>query len=1238
MVFRLLLTSIFLFIQGLCLFAQQSPVVYSVFMVGDAGEPFIVSKPLGKVLREKVSAAGPNTTVLYLGDNVYPIGLPDKTSKHYAPGVLTLQTQVDWIKDLGVKGIFIPGNHDWDHWGKDGLEYVHNQQQWIDSLNDEHFTLLPRDGCPGPVEIPLDKESILVILDTQWLLHQWTKPGEDGSCDAKTTADVMNLLSDIFRRNPGKRIIVAGHHPLLSYGEHGGVFKPKQHLFPLTEVKPWLYLPMPVVGSIYPLYRKWFGHIQDIAHPQYKEFAGAIKSIMAKYPGSIYVAGHEHTLQYIVKDSTTFIVSGAGSKTEYVKKKKYAQFAEAVTGFARLSIHEDGSVTTTFFEVDESFPQGKEVYEKTIPSIKKSQSSVVNGTASLSSPKTIRLKASDIYHAGRAKKKLFGENYRKEWAQEIEVPVFDIGLEKGGLKILQKGGGQQTLSLRLEDSTGHEYVIRSVEKFPEAALPEMLRKTFAQDVVQDQISASHPYGALVIAGLADAAGIYHTNPKVMYVPDDPRFGQYQKDFANMLVLFEERPSGNWEISANFGNSKKIINTAKVLDKLADDNDNYVDQQFVLKSRLFDMVIGDWDRHDDQWRWATIKEKKNEMYRPIPRDRDQAFFVNEGILGRVWSRKWALPKFEGFDDHINWPSGLSFNARYFDRSFLTSLSEKDWIAVADELKKLLTDEAIEKSIRQWPEEIFNLHGEQIIKNLKRRRDDLTQYALAHYKYLAREVDLAASDKREHFEVERLTNGDTRVQIYKLTKQGEQGQKIYDRTFHRKETKEIRLYGLGGDDTFSFTGSSKRAIIVRVIGGDGHDNLVDSLHVAKKVFYYDLKDKTETIPARIKDKTSNNPSVNEYNRKSFQYNRLAPLVFGNYNLDDGIFIGGGFIDFTYGFRKQPFKQRHLVLASFAPATQSYNLVYKGVFTEVAGKFNLEAEADIKSPNYVNNFFGLGNESVFNRHINDEPGIHVSKPVYYYRYRFEEIRLQLLLTRKIGRYGFVKAGPAIQRIEMENPVGKDRFIKTYAATLPYNLFDEYNAFAGVQWQLGLDKRDHPTFTRRGVTFNITGRNMAGLNDKAHNFSSYQTSLSLHYSFRQHSRLVFAVRTGAGTNSGKYAFYQAQILDGKTELRGYRKTRFYGDSKFYSNFEARLRLLSFRSYLFPASIGILSFYDVGRVWYKDENGNDPSTASGHSSLWHKGWGGGLWFTPFNFTVLSTEIGKSHDGTMVYVRLGFLF
>ena len=75
------------------------------------------------------------------------------------------------------------------------------------------------------------------------------------------------------------------------------------------------------------------------------------------------------------------------------------------------------------------------------------------------------------------------ENYRDEWTTPVKVKVFDIGKVKGGLKPTKKGGGMQTKSLRLEDKDGREYALRSVEKFPDATLPEEFRQTIIKDAV-----------------------------------------------------------------------------------------------------------------------------------------------------------------------------------------------------------------------------------------------------------------------------------------------------------------------------------------------------------------------------------------------------------------------------------------------------------------------------------------------------------------------------------------------------------------------------------------------------------------------------------------------------------------------------------------------------------------------------------------------------------------------------------
>ncbi|ELR72978.1 Surface antigen (D15) precursor [Fulvivirga imtechensis AK7] len=1216
---------------------QLDTLTYSLFLVGDAGAVTAGQKGVFDIIKGQQAWTNVPTGLLFLGDNIYPQGMPPSYALDRQIAEAAIDAQLALAQDLKGTFYFIPGNHDWAQGRSYGWQHLRNQEQYIENKVEGQNVFLPDDGCPGPVEVALNEEITVIIIDTQWFLHGWSKPSGLSDCITANPVEVLQMMDDMIRRNrnANKKVIVATHHPMYSYGNHGGFNTLKDHFFPLTELAEPLYIPLPVIGSIYPLFRKIFGNIQDISHPTYQGMRNSMVNIFRKYPNLIHVSGHEHALEYAYADSIHYVVSGSGCKTEYVRTKGFAEYTESAFGFARLDFYKSGEVRVQYWRTKNNAPDGKLSFEKLLmkqpfePALTPGEfvrkydlkDSVVRTAASL------RYESKSKF-----KKKVLGENYRKEWRQQINVPVFDIGREHGGLRIVQRGGGMQTKSLRLEATNGKQYVLRSIEKYPENAVPEFLRKTFAVDLVQDQISAAHPYGAFVVPELAKAAGVYHTNPRLVYIPNDPRLGDYQETFANTLAVYEERPDDDWSDADFFGNSEKIISTMKVLDKLADDNDNEVDQQFVLRSRLFDLVIGDWDRHDDQWRWATIDKKgeKGNIYRPIPRDRDQVFFVNEGFLPGIVSRKWALPKLEGFDYEVRWTPGLMFNARYFDRSFLTALSKEDWLSVAEQLQDSLTDESIERAIKQWPDSIYLLHGEEIIAKLKSRRNRLKEYALEHYLFLAKTVDVVGSDKHEHFSVERRKDGSVHVVVRKIKKDGDQKQVIYDRLFHADETNEIRLYGLGGEDVFEIQGEGAAGIKVRVIGGRDQDTMIDNSNVAgpaRKNIFYDTKEGNSfNLNTESKDKTSDSPQVNNYDRRAFEYNVLMPLVTGNLNPDDGLFLGAGFMYTTQGFRKTPYKTRHKLLGSYAIKTSSYDFRYNGDFTDVAGSWDMHVDINVKQPNFVNNFFGLGNESEFDQNIDETLG--VDDPIAYYRLRFSEVSSDISFSKKIGGFATFSMGGNMQAVAIEDPGSSDRFIQDFDLATGQALFGKYRTYAGGGIGLRFDKRNHPTLTTAGVVWDNRLSVMKGFRNSDNTFSSFNSELAFYYTFVSPSDLTVATRFGAGFNLGDYEFYQAQILDGKSELRGYRKTRFYGDSKLYNNLELRWRLFSFQTYIFPASFGVLAFNDVGRVWLDGED----------SDTWHHGFGGGLWISPFNKTVLSSELAFSREETLFYVRFGFIF
>ena len=759
---------------------------HSIFLIGDINYPSSQSVALQLLVEQTQKSNTPNTIII-LGNIIYPEGLPDEDEKEFKQAKSYLDSQLNLLKEANAEIFYIPGNQDWAKGKQQGLDNLKNLQKHITKSLD-NCTFIPKDGCPGPIEIALTEDITLITIDSQWYLHQWEKNMDEEDCGIETEADVMTLLKDALLRNQGKQVILATHHPLYSEGIHGGHFPIKSLLFPLTEKNEDLFIPLP--GFLYTSYRKYFGNIQDLSHPDYKAYSEGLQALLQEFPNIIFAAGHEHSLQYKQLGSIQHIISGGGGEATYIRKKHNSDFAAQETGFATIKFNTNQQPILNFWSPKSSNSPIYSTALKLQQATKTKEST--HSTIDFNTP--IATQASKQYDASPLVNKMIGENYRKEWATTDTFKVFNICKEKGGLKIIQRGGGQQTLSVRLEDKHGKQYVLRSIDKNVGKALDPVLRKTFAVDIVQDAISAAHPYAALTVPLMADAAGVYHTNPRIVYVPDDHNLGIYRKDLANGLYLFEERPAGNRKDVNSFGNSKKIISTPKVLEKTLEDEDHLIDQQAVLRARLFDSFLNDWDRHDDQWRWASFKDDDKTWYRPIPRDRDQVYFLNEGWLTWLMARKWIMPKFQGFDNDTKNMSGLIFNARYFDRTFLTEPSLDQWIETARQMQTNLTNEIITKAIHQLPSNTFKQSGDEIINKLIHRRDNLVDFARRHYYFINKEVNIIGTEQPDLFKVKHQNDGTTNVIVYHLTDEGEQKKAYYNRTFNTSETKEIRLYGL------------------------------------------------------------------------------------------------------------------------------------------------------------------------------------------------------------------------------------------------------------------------------------------------------------------------------------------------------------------------------------------------------------------------------------------------------------
>ncbi len=1196
---------------------DPSELLYTLFLIGDIKDPQPDSEIL-KLFSNNISQAGNQSAVIILGDFLYPPGLPDSSVKSFSEAQQNLKYILDALKAYKGRIAIIPGNHDWAHGRKQGLESVTNEEKYLERYLGRGNVFYPDNGCPGPVEIELSPDITLIVFDSQWWFHKNEKTGSDGECGFVEEKELFIQIEDAIRRNRDKKVIFATHYPLFSAGKHGGNFPASYLLFPLLEFNDWMYVPLP--GFIYTGYRKYFGHIQDLAHPEYKIYKEALLEIFREYPDIIFAAGHEHNLQYFNKDSLHHIISGGGGEGSYIaRKQRKTDFAIQSTGFNKLSFYSNGNVWTEFI-VPDGTKDGKTVFCKKLfnkpvfdPDKEKTKLKDLDFSDSI-----VRVKISEIYETGRFNRWLKGENYRDVWSTEVSLPVFDIGSEQGGLTILKRGGGQQTRSIRMEDQEGKQYVLRSVNKYVEKALVENMQNTLAHDVVQDGISASHPFSAITVPLLADAAGVMHTNPRIVWVPNDPRLGIYHEEIANGVFLFEERPAGNRDDIDSFERSDNIVNTAKVIDKTLQGHDHMVDQKAVVRARLFDMFLNDWDRHDDQWRWATFNKDKKTIYRPIPRDRDQVFFVNEGILMWIASRKWVMPKFQGFDYTVDNVQGLGFNARYFDRSFITEPDLSDWMSITSDLQNRLTDTIIHQAILELPDNVYCHSGLEIENKLKSRRELLPEFSKEYYRFLSKAVDVVGTEDRELFDVERKENGNTQLTVFALSKKkGKIKEQIYNREFKHDETKEIRLYGLKGEDVFKIKGKAKYGIKVRIIGGRGNDSIVDLSKVRgcrKKTIVYDRKDKKNNIIKGPETRLylSNNKSINEYKRKQFKYNKTMPLLSAGYNIDDGIFLGAGAVISRFNFRDS---SNHKIQGNLAFLTGAFTLSYDGLMTSLSQIFDLTIGASISMPRSVDYFYGLGNET---EKLADDKD--------YFRVRYEYAWLNPMLKHTLKKNFYYSFGAFYQYFKVTDTSRKyiGEIFPTFldsAAYLPHH-------YVGINALCNLDTRDNIVLPERGILWETNILGFYSIKDDGKNFVKIRSDLSFYLSFRKDPRFVFAFRFGGATNIGNYEFYHANFLGGKTNLRGFRSNRFAGDHTFYQNTEIRFKMMNIKTYVFNGQAGLLIFNDIGRVWVNGE----------HSERWHDGYGCGIWISPFDFTALTITYNRSYEESMVTFTFDFLF
>ncbi len=1180
-------------------YSQQGPVSRVIYLAGntaDATDTINLHLLHESILKETVPV-----TVLFNGDILHRNGVvvnPSNADTAYVRLLLGV------VKDIpGATAYFTPGDLDWNNSGVNGWQSVVRLEKLVNGIAGKKV-FLPESGCPGPVTIELGGDLVIVLISSPWWIHPYDRPHAPATtCDVLVEQQFMEQLEDLLEENREKNVLIAGHHPAISNGNYGGRNAARQHLSP------------PVIGTFKAAFHQNIGDPKDMAYSAYRSFAASLKLLLEDQSPCIYAAAHDYNMQVLEFEKSYQLVSGAIVKKETPAKSGNTVYRSKLHGFIKLIYYADGKVIAEATELSEGkilAVTSKELYQSScnpdlsgapfnsrlVPCREKVfPADQMNPAFADSTGVAI---AGTEYKAGLIKKMFLGSLYRSSWTTPIQVPFLNLDTARGGLNAIGKGGGRQTHSLSLQGGDGKSYVFRSVNKDPVKALDPVLRKTFVVGLSRQFTATQHPYGAMPVSYLLDATGILHAQPSLYLLPDDPKLGMFQKEFGGMLGMLEEKPKeakGNQP--GSFGASD-VVRSFELFRKLYKDHDNRIDPAAFARARVFDIWIGDWGRHEDNWKWAGYKEGSKTTYFPVPRDRDHAFSRWNGLLPFLASRHWALPNAENFDYRFRDVSSLTWPSRHLDRFLLSSVDKTAWLQYAGELQSLMTDALIDSAVQRFPEKVIPLAGNSIGAKLKSRRTDLPRGIMEYYDLLAKHVDVVGSNKAEYFKITRMENGNVEVAMFEKEKKenGPSGMALFQRLFSPGETKSINVYGLDGDDIMIMEGHADRSILVRMSGGRGADlienhSAVSSGRKITQVFDYETEHQNVITPARNqKVILSDETKLVEYNRQAFQYNTYLPYPVISYSQEDAFTFGLGIAYTFHQFGEEEYADK--LGAGIKVSTEgNFEIKFANELHHALGTWDWVAAGTIAKPYPYIYYYGSGNETVKFDTV----------PTLYYKSRFNGYNFSTGLQKVFWQKSRFLAIAFYENNEGQIPA--DNILSGDTTVLGNG---RINA-AGGRLLLDIDFRDDALVPKRGVRL-FARQSYSYLTNVDDDYSNSEISLELYQTTRTVIPVTLGLKGGAANATGAIPFYKLNTIGRTTGVRGYKRDRFTGNAAVYFQSQLAFEFGQVHTGFIPLTLGVFGFFDIGRVWIPDET----------SGNWHSGYGGGIYFTPL-FTFLTTRL-----------------
>jgi hypothetical protein len=1088
------------------------------------------------------------------------------------------------LKGFNGNIIFAPGVNEWQQGTPQSLDDL---ESFLQKNSDREFW--PDDGCPVE-EKQLSDEVVLITVDSQWYFENWDKSDDFNlECEIRSRERFFVEIKDDIKDNHGKIKVIAVHHPVLSSATPGFFNK----VFPFSK--------------------------QNFENPVYRSFRKRLETLASQFDDVIFVSGNHKNLQYLHNGRNPQIISATAGKTEPARAKEENHFASEKPGYAKLTVFKNGNSRVDFFGVDNSetsllFSQEIEREmnrEVEVPREPCEEYGEIH-SASIYTPKETDKSA---FH-----KFLWGEHYREIYSKKIEVPVLYIDSLNTTLEPLKEGGGQQSRSIRFIDADEHEFTLRALRKSPvrylqadlspENYIGDMADNTIAERIISDFYTTSHPYAKFALDKFAGALDLPHIQPKIFFLPKQTALRMHNDEYGDALYEMQAHAGDENKEFEQFGNPDDILSTHDLLEELREEKDAYVDEKAYLKARLLDMLVGDWDRHQDQFRWAEYEEDGGKRYVPIPRDRDHAFSKYDGPV--ISALKLSIPllrKMQSYGEDIQNIKWFNWSGYPLDLQILYKTDWAEWEEQVKVVQNTISDELIELAFNDLPEEAQDQSIDEIKEKLRGRRANLMEIAEAYFDRMREFVMITGTEDDDRFEIVRQENGKTFII------QKSENEEVFRHTYDYKETRDIWIYGLDGEDEFVVSGKGDALIRIRILGGAGHDTY--DFQNRKKVKLYDFKSSENTIKdPRSRRLLVDSYDINGFHYEKFKYSTFKILPYVNFETDLGFTIGVNNVWTKYGLVNNPFQARHELLANYYFDTSGFALKYTGEFAHLFYNWNLGITAGITSPNYTLNYFGSGDG------LGYDPA-EVDKTFNRVKVQKWHFSPSLIWRNDAGSVINFRSMLESFKVEYE----PDTFLGEILA--PENDIFDTQFYAGVEANYRFYSKNNSAFPSLGSDIYLNTGYKKSIDNAGNEFGYVEPVISFNYPLISSGYAVFATKIGGEMIFGDdYEIYHAATIGGNQSLRGYRNHRFNGKQAFYHSTDLRTALGLWKNKFLPIVYGVTAGFDYGRVW----------TPGDDVGQWHNNYGGSIWISAG--LAVTGNIGLYHgrDGNRLSVMLNFKY